>query len=90
MADVDTPFAALEIGEVQATARTLGLDVVKAEIRRAEDIAPAFAAFKGRVEALYVVASPLVNVNRIRINTFALAARIHRYIRPPTSTYVRR
>src|SRR5262249_7259415 len=31
---------------------------------------------KGRVEALYVAASPLVNANRIRINTWALAARL--------------
>jgi hypothetical protein len=46
MADVDTPFAALEIGEVQATARTLGLDVVKAEIRRAEDKPRSKAASK--------------------------------------------
>ena len=40
--------------EVQATARTLGLEVVTLEIRRAEDIAPAFEALKGRAEALYV------------------------------------
>src|SRR5262249_253403 len=76
VADGNTPLAALEIGEAEATARPLGLEVVKAEIRRAEDIAPAFAAFKGRVEALYVMASPLVTFNRIRINTFALAARL--------------
>ena len=31
------------------------------EIRRAEDIAPAFEALKGRADALYVVADPLVN-----------------------------
>jgi putative tryptophan/tyrosine transport system substrate-binding protein len=76
MADFGNPFAALEIGEVQTTARALGLDAVKAEIRRAEDIASAFATFKGRVEALYVVASPLMNANRLRINTWALAARL--------------
>ena len=76
MADGNTPLAALEVGEAEATARTLGLDVVKAEIRRAEDIASAFAAFKSRVQALYVMASPLVTFNRIRINTFALAARL--------------
>ena len=28
---------------------------------------------KGRADALYVVAEPLVNLNRMRINTFALA-----------------
>jgi hypothetical protein len=32
------------MSEVQATARALDLDVVTAEIRRTEDIAPAFAA----------------------------------------------
>ena len=36
---------------------------------RAEDIAPAFEALKGRADALYVCGDPLVNTNRIRINT---------------------
>jgi putative tryptophan/tyrosine transport system substrate-binding protein len=73
MANVGYSAAVLEMGEVQSTARTLGLDV---EIRRAEDIAPAFEVFKGRAEALYVAADPLVTANRIRINTFALGARL--------------
>jgi putative ABC transport system substrate-binding protein len=65
----------LEMSEVQAAGRTLGLDEVRPlEIRRTEDIAPAFAAIKGRADALYVVVEPLVNLNRMRINTFALAA----------------
>ena len=34
---------------------------------------------KGRADALYVVAEPLVNLNRMRINTFALAERCQRY-----------
>ena len=67
------PAAVLEMGEVQATARTLGLEVTTFEIRRAEDIAPAFEALKGRAEALYVCADPLVNTNRIRINTWRWA-----------------
>ena len=46
------------------------------EIRRAEDIAPAFEALKGRAEALYVVRDPLMFANRVRINTLALAARL--------------
>jgi putative ABC transport system substrate-binding protein len=65
-----------EIGEVQAAARTLGLEVVTSEIQRAEDIAPAFEALKGRAEALYVCSDPLVSTNRIRINTLARAARL--------------
>ena len=52
------PAAVLEMGEVQAAARTLGLEVVASEIRRAEDIAPAFEALKGRADALYVVRRP--------------------------------
>ena len=46
------------------------------EIRRAEDIAPAFEALKGRADALYVVADPLVNTNRARIHTLAMGARL--------------
>ena len=76
MANVGNPAAVLEMGEVQAAARTLGLEVVTLEIRRAEDIAPAFEALKGRADALYVVGDPLVNTNRVRINTLALAARL--------------
>ena len=76
MANVGNPAAVLEMGEVQAAARTLGLEVATLEIRRAEDIAPAFEALKGRADALYVCGDPLVNTNRIRINTLALGARL--------------
>jgi len=76
MANVGYPAAVLEMGEVQATARTLGLDAAASEIRRAEDIAPAFEALTGRAEALYVVLDPLTNTNRVRINTLALGARL--------------
>jgi putative ABC transport system substrate-binding protein len=76
MANAGSPAAVLEMGEVQAAAGTLGLEVTTLEIRRAADIAPAFEALNGRPEALYVVADPLVNTNRIRIITLALAARL--------------
>jgi putative tryptophan/tyrosine transport system substrate-binding protein len=76
MANIGYSAAVLEMGEVQAMARTLGLQVATLEIRRAEDIAPAFEALKGRAEALYVCADPLVTTNRIRINTWALGARL--------------
>jgi putative ABC transport system substrate-binding protein len=45
-------------------------------MRRAEDIAPALEALKGRADALYVAPDALVNANRIRINTLALGARL--------------
>jgi putative ABC transport system substrate-binding protein len=77
MANVGFPEAALEMREVEAISKTLGLDVAStSEIRRTEDISPAFAALKGQAEALYVTADTLVNNNRIRINTLALGARL--------------
>jgi putative ABC transport system substrate-binding protein len=76
LANVGDPNTAREIGEVEAAARTLGFEVAKLEIRRAEDIAPAFEALKGGADALYVCGDPLVNTNRVRINTLALAARL--------------
>jgi ABC-type uncharacterized transport system substrate-binding protein len=66
----------LDMREVQVAARTLGLDVITLEIRRGEDIVPAFEALNGRAEALYVVIDPLINTNRTRINILALGARL--------------
>jgi putative ABC transport system substrate-binding protein len=76
MANVGGPGAALEMHEFQEAARTLRLEVIPLEIRRTEDIAPALESLKGRAHALYVVGDPLVNLNRVRINTFALVARL--------------
>jgi putative tryptophan/tyrosine transport system substrate-binding protein len=76
MANVDAPAAVQEMGEVQAAARTPGLNVATFEIRRPEDIAPAFEALKGRAGPLYICNDPLVNTNRIRINTLANTARL--------------
>jgi putative ABC transport system substrate-binding protein len=76
MANVDNPASDRELGEVQAVAGTLGLEVARLEIRREEDIARAFEELKGRAEALYVCADTLLFNHRIRINTLALAARL--------------
>jgi putative ABC transport system substrate-binding protein len=76
MANIGNAAAALEMDEVQQTARKLGLDVDRLEIRRAEEIAPAFETLKGRAEALYECGDPLVTNSRIRINTWALGARL--------------
>jgi putative ABC transport system substrate-binding protein len=66
----------LDMTAVEALARNLGLDTARFEIRRAEDIAPAFDAFKGKADALYVVPDGLVASNQTRIVTLALAARL--------------
>jgi putative tryptophan/tyrosine transport system substrate-binding protein len=76
MCNVGNPVSVLELGEVQAAARALGLEVTTSELRRAEDISPVFDALKGRADALYVCVEPLVNTHRIRVNTLALAARL--------------
>jgi ABC-type uncharacterized transport system substrate-binding protein len=76
LVNVENPSTVLEMGEVQAAARTLGFEAVTLEIRQAEDIAPAFEALKGRADALYVPTDLLAITNRIRINTLALGARL--------------
>jgi putative tryptophan/tyrosine transport system substrate-binding protein len=77
LANIGNPNAVLEMREVQAVAAaTFGLEIASLEIRRAEDIAPAFEALKGRAEALYVCTDPLMNTQRVRINTFGLNARL--------------
>jgi putative tryptophan/tyrosine transport system substrate-binding protein len=76
MGNADNSATVLEMGDVLTKARNQGLDVVTLEIRRAQDIASAFEALKGRADALYVCNDPLVNTNRIRINTSALGARL--------------
>jgi putative tryptophan/tyrosine transport system substrate-binding protein len=83
MANVEYPFAALEMAEAQTAAGTLGLDAAVFEIRRAEDIAPAFEALKDRADALYIVGDALVATHRIQINALALTGRL------PTTHVVR-
>ena len=76
LVNVDYSAAVQEMGEAQAAAAKLGLEVTTLEIRRAEDIAPAFETLKGRAEALYVTADSLLNTYRIRIITLANIARL--------------
>jgi putative ABC transport system substrate-binding protein len=72
----DNPFSAAELDGVSTAARTLGLEVMPFEIRRAGDIAGAFEAIRGRAQAIYVFPNPVLFVNRIRINILAVGARL--------------
>jgi putative ABC transport system substrate-binding protein len=54
----------------------VGLEVTTYEIRRADDIAPAFEALKDRADALYLCPDPLLNTNRTLINILAVGARL--------------
>jgi putative ABC transport system substrate-binding protein len=46
------------------------------DIRRAEDIVPAFLALKPGTDALYICGDALMNTNRQRVATLALAGRL--------------
>jgi len=76
LVNADYPAGMLEMGEVHSAARTLGIEVTPFEIRRSEDIAPAFEKLSGRTEAVYVIGDPLMIANRMRINVLALTARL--------------
>jgi putative ABC transport system substrate-binding protein len=76
LGNVGNPSNLLELSEVKTAAQTLGLDAIIFEIRRAEDIAPAFDALKGRMDALYVCNDPLFIATAIRINTLAHGVRL--------------
>jgi putative ABC transport system substrate-binding protein len=70
------PLTGLELRATESAALALGMETVRAEIRRAEDIPAAIEPLGGRVEALYICVDPLVNTNGVRINALALAARL--------------
>jgi putative ABC transport system substrate-binding protein len=74
--DVENPFSKRDNSEVQRVAQTIGVAVDTFEIRRDEDIALAFQAFKGRAQALYIPSVPLLFANRAQINNLALTARL--------------
>jgi putative ABC transport system substrate-binding protein len=76
MANVGNSASVREMRELQQMAQTLGLDFVASEIRRAEDIAPALEALKGRVDALYLPPDALTDANRVLINGAALSAQL--------------
>jgi putative ABC transport system substrate-binding protein len=74
MANAGYPAAMLEMGAMEATAHTLGIEVTRLEIRRADDIAAAIEALKGHASILYACADSLVISNLSRITSSALAA----------------
>jgi putative ABC transport system substrate-binding protein len=76
LANVSYPGAVHEAAEVQAAAHKLDIEIEMLEIRRAEDIAPAFEKLKSGVQAIYVCPDALINTNIARINTLALGARL--------------
>jgi putative ABC transport system substrate-binding protein len=74
--DADFSQSVAEAEGAKAAAHTFGLEVVPLEIRRAEDVAPAFETLKSQIDALYVVGDALISANLSRIITFALSRRL--------------
>ena len=70
------PSSALEMNGVLSLARSLGLEATTFEIRRTDEITPAFEALTGRMDALYVLTDMLVLDSRVRINTLALGSKL--------------
>jgi ABC-type uncharacterized transport system substrate-binding protein len=83
LADTDNPYVKLDVAHLRQAGAGLGVEITTFEMRRDEDIDLAFQALKGSAQALYVPPTPIATVNRIRINTLALAAHV------PTSHGVR-
>src|SRR5215813_8313535 len=79
----NNPAYRLETDIVRAAAIPLGLEVLAAEIRSGDDIAPTFAAIATNADALLVVGEPLTFTYRSQISALALAARL------PTTYYTR-
>ena len=76
LADVNNPYAIVDVGKIEQSARALGIEVASFEIRRSEELDSTFEKLKGRADALYVLPVPLLFTNRVRINTLALSARL--------------
>ena len=66
----------LELAEVRAAAKKLGVEIVTLPVKTADEISPAFEGIHNRADALYVPSNPLANTNRVQINMLALRERL--------------
>jgi putative ABC transport system substrate-binding protein len=68
-------LSVFEMNEVKTAANKFGLETATLGIRSADDVALVFQQMIG-ADALYVVADPLVNTNRLEIHALAMTARL--------------
>ena len=73
--DVGNPGTVLEMNEVRAMARSLGIEITTPEIRRADDTRRS-RDDQCPVDAIYTCTDGLVNTNHRQISTYALADRL--------------
>jgi putative ABC transport system substrate-binding protein len=76
MANVGSPDAVRQLRDVETTVNALGLQFVKCELQRIEDVASVIDGLKGRAEALYVISDPLLFSHRDRVNVLAMSIRL--------------
>ena len=76
IANGGSPGATAEMKAFMATANALGYELSAFDVRSPDDIARAFEAMRGHVDALDVVPDPLISTNRVQIITLALATRL--------------
>jgi putative tryptophan/tyrosine transport system substrate-binding protein len=76
LANESNPVIRREAEGVRAAAHALGVEVAPLDVRRADDIAPAFAALDSQADALYVTGDPLFSNNKLAISALALKARL--------------
>jgi putative tryptophan/tyrosine transport system substrate-binding protein len=76
LADAGYAEPMLEADRVRSMAQASGLEASRIGVWRDEDIAPAFASFRNKADALYVVSDALIAANRARIVTLALTERL--------------
>jgi putative tryptophan/tyrosine transport system substrate-binding protein len=80
MANPNNSGSVQEMHDIESAARKLGFEVTTVEIRRAEDIAPAFGDIKSRAEALYVSGDALLNAlltsQQFDINALAMSEKL--------------
>ena len=76
LGNIGNPVSVQEMRDAQSVARTLGLEVYRAEIQGAQDIAPTLERLTDHVQAIYVAGDALITSNWSRINTFALRTKL--------------
>jgi len=76
LANESNPAIVREVEEVQVAAHAFGVETAPVDVRRADDIALAFATLNGRADALYVTTDPLFNVINLAVSDLAIKARL--------------
>ena len=72
----NAPGGGAEMAAVKAAARTLDLEIITLEVRRAEEIELVLETLNGKAGAVYVVQDPLFIAARDRISASTLSARL--------------